>query len=568
MAGAMHYGAIEPAFWPANGVFSMLFLIAAPRERWLCCGVAFISQAAFEVVVVKDTTVDALMDPLAVILEGSLVAVASRRWCGPAPDFSRLYTLCRFAILCALPVVVVLNVFFGLIRRIFIVYPVFESVSHWISVDFFGIIMVLPALHSILVPRHAGLLEPSAREQAALFALLLAGDVALFGFSSAPALFIVFPVLVGISFRLGPRGAAQAIIVTSLAAFIATVLGGGPFAAFQQAGGSEFLLQIFVLATVYTVLPAAGAVAERLRAQQQLQAVHRDLVDASRLAGRAEIATNILHNVGNVLNSVNVSASLALDVVKTSHTAGLQRLIGLLEGRDWATFAISEQGRGLPTYLTELAKQLAHEQRTVTAELKGLQDNVSHINQIVAAQQSYVCRMAIVEQVDLEALVENSLQINGHEFGAQGILLVREFAAVPRPLTDKHKILEILVNLISNAQNACNESQTVDKRITVRIGTTASGVMVSVTDNGVGIAAENKTRIFSHGFTTRPTGHGYGLHSSALAAREVGASLTVFSAGPGQGATFTLELPLESPGASPIESGKGSPVTPPTRHSQ
>ena len=547
IAGEVHYSTIEPVFWPANGVFTLLFLIAAPRERWLCGGIAYVTHVAMHVFIEQDPIDDALMIPLSVILEGILVAATSRRWCGPAPDFSRLYTLCRFTLLCALPVVVALDVGFGLFRRIFLVYPVWESVSNWISVDFFGIIMVVPALHTIMVRRYAGLLEPSRGEQAALFALLLAGNVALFGFSSAPALFIVFPALVGISFRLGPRGAAQAAIMTGLAAFIATILGTGPFAAFHHAGSDGFLLQIFVLATVYTVLPAAGAVAERLQAQQQLQAVHRELVDASRLAGRAEVATNILHNVGNVLNSVNVSANLALNLVKTSHTASFHRLVGLLASHEWTTFAVSEQGRNLPTYLTELAKQLAHEQKSVAAELQVLQDNVSHINQIVAAQQSHARRVAVVEHVDLEGLVEDGLRINGGEFGAQGIQLVRDFAIIARPLTDKHKVLEILVNLISNARNACNESQTDRKRITVKIDATTAHVLVSITDNGVGISAENMTCLFSHGFTTRPTGHGYGLHSSAVAAGELGGSLTAHSAGPGKGATFTLELPLIPP---------------------
>lgn len=557
IAGEVHYNTIEPVFWPANGIFTLLFLIASPRERWICGGIAYATHASIHVFVENDPLDDSLMIPLSVLLEGILVAATSRRWCGPAPDFSRLYTLCRFTLLCALPVVTVLDFGFGLIRRIFLAYPVWDTVSGWISVDFFGIMMVVPALHTIMVPRYAGLPQPSRSEQLVLFALLLAGDVALFGFSSAPALFIVFPILVGISFRLGLRGAAQALIMTGLAAFIATILGAGPFAAFHHAGSDGLLLQIFVLATVFTVLPAAGAVAERQRAQQQLQAVHRELVDASRLAGRAEVATNILHNVGNVLNSVNVSANLAADLVKTSHTASLQRLVGLLESRDWATFAVSEQGRGLPTYLTELAKQLNHEQKTVATELKVLQDNVSHINHIVAAQQSYARRTAVVEPVDLEALVEDSLQISGRELSAQGIQLVREFTTIARPLTDKHKVLEVLVNLISNARNACNESQTVHKQITIKITATATHATVSVTDNGVGISAENKARLFSHGFTTRPTGHGYGLHSSALAAKELGGCLTADSAGLGYGATFTLELPFNSTDAAPLEDGEG-----------
>ena len=70
---------------------------------------------------------------------------------------------------------------------------------------------------------------------------------------------------------------------------------------------------------------------------------------------------------------------------------------------------------------------------------------------------------------------------------------------------------------------------------------------ISYIDNGIGIPADNLTRIFGHGFTTRKEGHGFGLHSGALAAKELGGALTVESDGPGKGATFTLEFPIQRP---------------------
>jgi signal transduction histidine kinase len=72
--------------------------------------------------------------------------------------------------------------------------------------------------------------------------------------------------------------------------------------------------------------------------------------------------------------------------------------------------------------------------------------------------------------------------------------------------------------------------------------------MIRVEDNGIGIPPENLTRIFSHGFTTRPDGHGFGLHIGAINAREMGGSLSVASEGTGRGATFTLILPMSPPG--------------------
>jgi C4-dicarboxylate-specific signal transduction histidine kinase len=121
--------------------------------------------------------------------------------------------------------------------------------------------------------------------------------------------------------------------------------------------------------------------------------------------------------------------------------------------------------------------------------------------------------------------------------------VVREYQVVPPIAVEKHKVLQVLVNLIRNAKYACDESGRVDKRMTVRVANGDGRIKISIADNGVGIPAENLTRIFHHGFTTRKDGHGFGLHSGAITARELGGSLSAYSAGPGCGAIFTLELP-------------------------
>jgi signal transduction histidine kinase len=109
---------------------------------------------------------------------------------------------------------------------------------------------------------------------------------------------------------------------------------------------------------------------------------------------------------------------------------------------------------------------------------------------------------------------------------------------------EKHKVLQILVNLIRNAKYACDESGRKDKQMIVRVSNGDNRVRISVKDNGIGIPQENLTRIFNHGFTTKKDGHGFGLHSGALSAKELGGSLEVHSEGKNQGAMFTLELPL------------------------
>jgi signal transduction histidine kinase len=259
----------------------------------------------------------------------------------------------------------------------------------------------------------------------------------------------------------------------------------------------------------------------------------------------AEVATNVLHNVGNVLNSVNVSASLVAERIRKSRCAGLERVASLLSAQtDLTAFLGSAQGRHLPTYLQELADELGVERDACVAELAALRANVEHIKEIVAMQQGYARRGGVTDTLDIRVLAEDSLRMNEGAFSRHGVTVARDFAEVPLIQVDKHKVLQILVNVIRNAKYACAEMPGGEKRVTVRIRATPASIVVSVIDTGVGIPPQNLERVFNHGFTTRAEGHGFGLHSSALAARELGGSLYASSPGTGQGATFTLTLPL------------------------
>jgi PAS domain S-box-containing protein len=286
-------------------------------------------------------------------------------------------------------------------------------------------------------------------------------------------------------------------------------------------------------------------ITERRLAEQELEEVHKQLLIASRQAGMAEVATNVLHNVGNVLNSVNVSASLVAERIKKSKCAGLGRVAALLSSHaDLTAFLGSAQGRHLPAYLQELSQDLLDERDASVAELAALRANVEHIKEIVTMQQGYAKRGGLTDTLDIRVLAEDSLRMNEGAFSRHGVSVVRDFAEVPLIQVDKHKVLQILVNVIRNAKYACAEMEGGAKRVTVRIRATPSSVIVAVIDTGIGIPPENLERIFNHGFTTRTDGHGFGLHSSALAARELGGSLYATSAGTGEGATFTLTLPL------------------------
>jgi signal transduction histidine kinase len=279
---------------------------------------------------------------------------------------------------------------------------------------------------------------------------------------------------------------------------------------------------------------------------QELEKIHKQLLEASRQGGMAEIATNVLHNVGNVLNSVNVSASLVFDSVKKSRLSSLAKVAGLLREheQDLGTFITSDpQGKQLPSYLGQLSDHFLADQKAMVQELESLRGNIEHIKEIVAMQQTYAKVGGVKEMINVVNLVEDSMRMNEGALSRHHVAVIREFEDVPLMNVEKHKILQIMVNLLRNAKHACQESELADRQLRVRVVNGDGRVRILVMDNGVGIPPENLTRIFNHGFTTRKDGHGFGLHSGALAAKEMGGSLTVRSDGAGQGATFTLELP-------------------------
>jgi PAS domain S-box-containing protein len=288
---------------------------------------------------------------------------------------------------------------------------------------------------------------------------------------------------------------------------------------------------------------------ERKLAHAELDATHKQLMEASRRAGMAEIATNVLHNVGNILNSVTVSAGLTRSALGVSQAQGLRRAIQLLDehaGDLGAFLTQDDKGRMLPGYLSDISKALLQEQQDMSEELEHLMRSIDHIREVVTTQQTYAGKAGLVAPARIGELVEDALRINGDALERDGVTVTREIGAVPRARLDRSRILQILVNLIGNAREALQDMPAESRRVTVRAEVADGGrLRVCVKDEGEGISDDIRTRIFAHGFTTRKHGHGFGLHSCVQAAGEMGGSLTVHSDGPGRGATFTLELPLD-----------------------
>lgn len=285
--------------------------------------------------------------------------------------------------------------------------------------------------------------------------------------------------------------------------------------------------------------------AERDAAATRAGELRDELLSVTRMAGMAEIATGVLHNVGNVLNSLNVSVATISDHVRGSRVAGLTRSIELVDSFPGGlpAFLDTEKGKVLPTYLSTVSKHLAEENARMLDELDSVNRNVEHIKSIVAMQQSYARPSGLREPVALAELIDDALHMGDSSFARHGIEVITDYAGELALVTDRHKLLQIMINLISNARHALNERGAPPLQLIVRVRTTATELTIAVTDTGIGIAAENLEKIFRHGFTTKPGGHGFGLHASANAARELGGRLRADSAGPGRGATFTLEIP-------------------------
>ena len=300
-------------------------------------------------------------------------------------------------------------------------------------------------------------------------------------------------------------------------------------------------------------------VEERTR---ELIEAERELVDAARMAGMAEIATNVLHNVGNVLNSVNVSADLITRKLAVSKTLGLGKAVNMMNehAEDLGQFmTFDEKGKLLRGYLNQLVDSIATEQSSIVEELSQLTKSIDHIKDIVSTQQAYAGAARLVEPLNVVDLFEDALRMNSGALSRHHVVVTKDYQDTPTIIGDKHRLLLILINLISNAKYAMSTVSDRQRHMTLGVKIVDNATLrLSVEDQGEGIAAENITRIFNHGFTTRKEGHGFGLHSCALAAVEMNGHLRVHSDGPGHGAVFTLEIPLEPAHALPTA---GMPVS-------
>jgi NO-binding membrane sensor protein with MHYT domain len=279
------------------------------------------------------------------------------------------------------------------------------------------------------------------------------------------------------------------------------------------------------------------------------ESLNQEQFEKSRQLVMAEISASVLHNVGNVLNSVNVSANLVAEKVTNSKLSGLPKLAALFNDNKSNMAEFFDDARGIKAleYLTMLGKQWYDEQIDLTNEMTRINKNLSLIKEIISTQQELSKTSGYDQIISINELLEEALLISGL-YQKKDITLVKEFAKLNPITTDKVKILQVFVNLLRNAKDAVLESGKTSMIITIKTyAINESRIGIQVIDNGVGIGDKNINKIFSYGYTTKPNGHGFGLHTSALAINAIGGKINITSAGLKEGATITLEIPYSKP---------------------
>ncbi len=282
---------------------------------------------------------------------------------------------------------------------------------------------------------------------------------------------------------------------------------------------------------------------------RELKEMNEKIGEVSRSAGMAEVASGVLHNVGNVLNSVNISASVIREHVKQSKANNLMRVVKMLDKNkaNMAEYLSSdEKGKQIPKFLELLSEQLVIEKENLYKELDELANSIDHIKNVISMQQSYAGGYGVREKIYVSDLVEDALKINLEGMARHDIDVVKMYKKVPYVYLDKHKAMQIIINMISNAKYALIDSDNNIRQMIVTVDKNGEDIVVEVSDTGVGIAQEDMPRIFEYGFKKRRNGHGFGLHHSAITANELGGKIEAHSDGKGKGARFVLRIPIEA----------------------
>ncbi len=295
---------------------------------------------------------------------------------------------------------------------------------------------------------------------------------------------------------------------------------------------------------------------ERKQFLAEKEQLRSQLGEAAYKIEMADVASTVLHNVGNVLTSVTVAAHMVESVVDQSSVILVNRMAELIKAhdQDLGTYLTEDpKGKRIPLSLEKLGTHLLEEQRAILKEMKGLVRNIRHMKQIIVSHQTMAKSAGQIEQISLAEVLSHAMELSFQPGDEKWITIRPDFQQVPTVLVDQHQLLQILVNLLRNAKQAMRQ-QTKDRhelKLSVKYqDDDETSVVMTIQDSGIGIAPEHLSKMFTRGFTTKTDGNGIGLHSSIRAIQKMGGSMYVRSEGVGRGATFTLTFPVQKEAVS------------------
>lgn len=287
----------------------------------------------------------------------------------------------------------------------------------------------------------------------------------------------------------------------------------------------------------------------------EVEKLNKQLIATARDVGRADISTSVLHNIGNVLNSVNASVGLLSEISNNDQYKMLN--LACKKMQDHADnigeyLSTDKKGQLIPKYITALSAEIEKKNQLIRQECTHLVDYINHIKSIIKSQQSWAKVSTVKNKVLISQLLEDSLRLTAISFENHNIDIINDCSYLGEIYCDESKLTQILVNLLANAKDAILQHYAQTKVfdhgeiiINTALNNSSNTLKISVTDNGIGMDEETLAKIFSFGFTNKVGGHGFGLHSSILSAQEMNGSLIACSPGDGKGATFTLTLSLD-----------------------
>jgi PAS domain S-box-containing protein len=304
------------------------------------------------------------------------------------------------------------------------------------------------------------------------------------------------------------------------------------------------------------VLGVATDITQNVVVEAGRKALQEELEDAARRADMSEMVTGVLHNVGNLLTSVNTSANIVKNIVENTHVQGLSRANDLLRRNmdNLETFLSKDpKGMKLIRYYLKLEEAMVKDFENLAKNLNRMLGKIGAINDVISAQQDYASSSQQVQPIALREIMEKAFVLQLGSLNKYGIEVEKTYEDVPAVYAQKTKLMQILVNLLKNAKESVLATDGKEKKLQVRIRTKDEYVTLSIQDNGKGIDKANLAKLFTYGFTTKKNGHGFGLNTCAKYMEEMGGKIWVESDGENKGATFTLGLPIPEATADMVE---------------